>query len=136
MNFFGIMIGTLALLAGTLLIWLPVRIFNRSWRDRKARLGIVLLLALLSYPALLGPCCWISSRAGGGSQLVTAIYRPLKQQTIAIFDQHGFVGYADGPLNRAFDWYSELGAPDGWHWTVIWLDIFEKSPRWAWQSED
>jgi hypothetical protein len=125
MNSSTVILGAMSLAAGTLLVWVPIRVVNRGWRDRQARLGIALLFALVGYPAMLGPCCWVSSRTGWGSRLVTAVYRPLKQQTEAIVLENGLMTSLEGPLNQACNWYSELGAAEGWHWTAGWDHFVE-----------
>jgi hypothetical protein len=105
-----VIIGALGLAAGALLVWLPIRISNRGRRDLKARVGIVLLLALLSYPALLGPLCWLSSRFNYGADAVTAAYQPVIQLKAG--------GYCPARAWEVVRWYSELGADSSWHWMV------------------
>lgn len=148
MNLSAVTIGALGLVAASLLVWLPVRIFNRGWRDKKTCLGIGLLLALLSYPAMLGPCCWISSRTGWGRDIVTAAYRPLLgRRTIGPLGSKRGYTIIDEPLPAPLTWYAESGAKDGWHWTAditfpttepedLPRGTYQLTVQWDWDSDD
>lgn len=106
----AVIIGALGLAAASLVVWLPIRILNRGWRDKKARLGIGLLLALLSYPAMLGPSCWISSRSNCGAEAVAFVYGPM---ILFAFEESSPTFVWDFVM-----WYSELAADSFWHWEL------------------
>lgn len=94
------------------LTWLFIRLVNR--REKWAiRLAIATALAF-AYPALLGPCCWISSRTGYGAKVVNRVYQPLMQWFAATAD-------ADEPglVQRQLEWYSQVGAKADWYWTPV-----------------
>src|SRR6516165_4503886 len=53
---------------------------DRRIGNRRAGIGFwvaIPTVAVLAYPVLLGPCCWISSRTGYGASAVSVIYRPV-----------------------------------------------------------
>jgi hypothetical protein len=82
-------------------VWLGVRIINR-----RERWAIWTAVALMAYPLLLGPACWMSSHTGRGAEIVSVIYEPL------IFDGPEFAGCG-------LQWYSQLAAAKGWHWRLV-----------------
>jgi hypothetical protein len=138
--------GILALAAGAFFVWFTVRLLNRGKRPRKWFWAVVSMV--LAYPALLGPCCWISSRTGWGHQLVTSIYRPLVQLTEPTVVDNGLLHHTTGALHPACNWYSELGAAEGWHWAAVLVNMIVTYPEgqffndnpdtwsieWHWQS--
>jgi len=65
----------------------------------------VALLAVLAYGFSVGPACWVSSRANSGASTVSLVYRPLMWGMSQ-----------NARIAEAADWYSQLGAPDGWVW--------------------
>ena len=67
---------------------------------------VIAAIVALAYPVSIGPACWISSRAGRGSEFVSWVYSPV----IRICDK--------GPdfVRRIVRSYSEFGAPGNWVW--------------------
>ena len=66
----------------------------------------VAVIAVLAYPASLGPCSWASSRTGIGVSVVQFIYGPILRA-------------AEACSMRAVDFfeaYSRVGAAPGWEW--------------------
>jgi hypothetical protein len=69
-------------------------------------------VAVLAYPMLLGPCCWISSRTGYGASAVSVAYRPVLLAVDAM---------PDSMRRRAVKvvlLYSEFGAGPNWYWSL------------------
>ena len=67
----------------------------------------VAAVVTISYVALLGPSCWVSSRTGVGASVVAVVYRPLLLVDEALPRKgRGFIR-----------WYSEVGAASWWQWT-------------------
>ena len=81
----------------------------------------VVVAVLLAYAALLGPCCWLSSRLDYGAGLVSAIYRPVARISIR--------NSTPNVIQRAFKWYSEIGAAAGWNWKVDVTIHFGQAPQ-------
>jgi hypothetical protein len=70
----------------------------------------IVAAVVVGYFALLGPCCWISSRTGWGAGAVSRIYQPVIR--LLAPDADGEPGW----LLKGLLWYSEAGAKHGWYW--------------------
>ena len=70
--------------------------------------GLVIVGALVLYPASLGPSCWLSSRFGGAKS-VTVAYRPL---TWACRSYESEI--VAGVVKR----FARVCAADGWDWRI------------------
>jgi hypothetical protein len=101
-----IVLGFLGVAFAAFVVWLAVRIINRRERWAKWTLAAVVLLPVL-YVASFGPACWIASRMNADAILLSAIYSPL-------VDTYCYTD--DELLCGAFEWYSTIGAADGWRW--------------------
>lgn len=91
----------------------------------------VIVALLLAYPALLGPCCWMSSRTGWGGDVTARIYRPLFQPFSPRVDEE------PGRELNGLTWWSELGAKVGWHWSPKFEPlegdfVIRPETEWAW----
>jgi hypothetical protein len=69
----------------------------------------VVVAVLLAYPVLLGPCCWLSSRTGLGTSIVSTVYEPIFRALSPVYNG------TSRPLKMLM-WYSELCAAEGWNW--------------------
>jgi hypothetical protein len=73
------------------------------------------VIVTVSYPLSLGPACWISSRAGVGASVVSAVYAPLTWTF-----GHAFGREPVPVVGEALSRYSEIGAAPHWCWLTSW----------------
>ncbi len=83
----------------------------------------VAAVALLAYPASLGPSCWVSSRTGVGVPVVDIIYRPILRAT----------DNCPQSVLRIIQSYSAFGAAPEWGW-VRWETAGRAEVDWHWEE--
>jgi hypothetical protein len=71
------------------------------------------------YVASFGPACWVTSRLNFGARSISVIYRPIIR---AAFGDPGTDEIPSETLNRAFQWYGDLGARPDWGW---WCRVYD-----------
>jgi hypothetical protein len=67
---------------------------------------VTLVAVLVGYPLSFGPACWVTSHANSGKKAVTVAYWPITW----VWDR------APDPMIDVLNWYSRLGAAEGWCW--------------------
>src|SRR5262245_35735933 len=88
---------------------------------------VVVVGVPLLYVLSIGPACWISSQTGSGVTAVGRIYQPL---TRCLTDGSP---ESEGISAQAMRWYSCLGAPPGWDWSI---GVSDGEVRWFWLGWD
>ncbi len=89
---------------------LDLRTTEERKRPGAAFWTAIVVAAALSYPILLGPFCWASSRTGWGAGAVSRVYQPLIRLLGTGEDGE------PGRVLKGLFWYCEVGAKDGWCW--------------------
>ena len=98
-----ILLPALATAFAAFCVCLGVRIINRRERWAKWTLSVVVGLPVL-YVASFGPWCWIVSHTAEEYPQIPVIFEPLTWS------------FKQSRVGNAVQWYTELGAADGWRW--------------------
>jgi len=85
----------------------------------------IVVVALVGYPLSFGPACWLVSRTKFGAEWLPFCYRPI----VSALSK-------DRPrLTAAIQWYSRLGAANGWTWLQDGIPLSDDewlAVEWVW----